>query len=150
MRNAPVGYDDSNPDAFEVIVLGAGISGLVSASVLLKQGYQRVLVVDEYNHIGGNHIDCRIGDYTFDIGSFIFQDDSPLLAHLPEILPLYVPINPTWGRLNPQGVVTEYPISIRDDILSAGPVEWLRMMLSVLSARVFRRRLRRGARLAQC
>jgi protoporphyrinogen oxidase len=142
MRNAPVGYDDSNPDAFEVIVLGAGISGLVSASVLLKQGYQRVLVVDEYNHIGGNHIDCRIGDYTFDIGSFIFQDDSPLLAHLPEILPLYVPINPTWGRLNPQGVVTEYPISIRDDILSAGPVEWLRMMLSVLSARVFRRRLR--------
>ena len=74
-------------DAYDVIVLGAGISGLVSASVLLKNGYRNVLVVEEYAHIGGNHIDCRIGEYTFDIGSFIFQDDLPLLAHLPEFCP---------------------------------------------------------------
>src|SRR5258705_3276298 len=141
--------DSSAADTFEVMVLGAGISGLVSASVLLKQGYQNIIVVDEYDHIGGNHIDCSIGEYTFDIGSFIFQDDSPLLAHLPEILPLYSPINPTWGRLNPQGVVTRYPISIKDDLIAAGPVEWLRILSSVLFARIFRRRLRNARDFAQ-
>src|SRR5712691_4860596 len=122
MLNATIA-DDSGTDAFAVIVLGAGISGLVSASILLKEGHENILVVDEYGHIGGNHIDCSIGDYTFDIGSFIFQDDSPLLAHLPELLPLYLPISPSWGRLNPQGVVTQYPISLKEDLIAAGPFE---------------------------
>src|SRR4051812_41254277 len=62
----------------DAIVLGAGISGLVSASVLLGQGAQEIVILDEYDHVGGNHIDRSIGDYTFDIGSLIFQDDSPL------------------------------------------------------------------------
>jgi protoporphyrinogen oxidase len=128
-------------DKYDAVVLGAGISGLVSASVLLKQNCKRVLVVDEYSHVGGNHIDRGIGEYTFDIGSFIFQDDSPLLAHLPEILPLYIPIEPSWGRLNPQGMVTRYPISIKDDLIDAGPIEWLRILGSVAFARLFRRRL---------
>jgi protoporphyrinogen oxidase len=141
--------DSSAAEAFDVIVLGAGISGLVSASVLQKQGYRRIVVVDEYAHIGGNHIDCRIGDYTFDIGSLIFQDDSPLLAHLPELLPLYIEINPSWGRLNPQGIVTDYPISVKDDIFAAGPVEWTRMALSVLFARIFRSRLRNARDFAE-
>jgi hypothetical protein len=138
-----------NAEKYDVIILGAGISGLVSASVLLKQGCKRVLVVDEYPHVGGNHIDCSIGEYTFDIGSFIFQDDSPLLAHLPEILPFYIPINPSWGRLNPQGVVTHYPISIKDDLINAGPIEWLRIISSVLFARLFRRRLMNARDFAQ-
>jgi len=137
MSNASILSESSNADFFEAIILGAGISGLVSASVLLNQGYRRVLVLDEYPHLGGNHIACSIGDYTFDVGSFIFQDDSPLLEHLPELLPLYVPISPTWGRLNPQGVVTQYPVSIKDDIIAAGPLEWLRMLFSVLYARLF-------------
>ncbi len=133
----------------DVVVLGAGISGLVSASILSENGDQNVLVIDEYDHIGGNHIDRRIGEYTFDIGSFIFQDDSPLLAHLPEILPLYVPINPSWGRLNPQGVVTQYPISIKDDFIAAGPLEWIRVLSSALFARIFRRRMRNAKDFAQ-
>ena len=149
MLNVTIANRRSTVDTFEVIILGAGISGLVSASVLLKEGCQNVIVVDEYAHIGGNHIDCSIGKYTFDIGSFIFQDDSPLLAHLPEILPLYVPINPSWGRLNPQGAVTQYPISIKDDLIAAGPVEWLRILSSVLFARIFRRRLRNARDFAQ-
>jgi protoporphyrinogen oxidase len=149
MRDAAIADDGNGADTFSVIVLGAGISGLVSASVLLKEGYQHVLVVDEYSHIGGNHIDRSIGEYTFDIGSFIFQDDSPLLSHLPELLPLYIPINPSWGRLNPQGVVTDYPISIKDDIIAAGPVEWLRMLSSVLFARIFHRKLQNARDFAQ-
>ncbi len=124
---------------YDAIVLGAGISGLVSASILLDQGCSRVLVADTYSHLGGNHIDRTIGPYTFDIGSFIFQDDSPLLDHFPELLDHYVPIAPSWGRLNPQGVVTAYPISIRDDILAAGPLGMARIAGSVAFARTFRR-----------
>jgi protoporphyrinogen oxidase len=141
--------DGNAAEIFDVIILGAGISGLVSASVVLKQGCKKVLVIDEYAHVGGNHIDRTIGEYTFDIGSFIFQNDSPLLAHLPEILPLYVPINPSWGRLNPQGIVTQYPVSIKDDVIKGGPVEWLRIGFSILFARLFRRRLRNARDYAQ-
>jgi protoporphyrinogen oxidase len=149
MLKVTTANNSSKVDTYDVVVLGAGISGLVSASILLKQGYENVLVVDEYAHIGGNHIDCSIGEYTFDIGSFIFQDDSPLIAHLPELLRRYVPIDPSWGRLNPQGMVTQYPISIKDDLIAAGPVEWLRILSSVLFARIFRRRLRNARDFAQ-
>lgn len=129
----------ATPDAAPVadaIVLGAGISGLVSASVLLQQGSRRVLVLDEYDHVGGNHIDRTENGYTWDIGSLIFQDDSPLLAHFPEILPRYVPIEPAWARLNPQGLVTHYPFSIRDDVLAAGAIECVRMVGSALRGRL--------------
>lgn len=126
----------------DAIVLGAGVSGLVSASVLAGQGCRRIVVIDEYAHLGGNHIDWSSGDYTFDIGSLIFQDDSPLLQHFPELLPLYVPIRPRWARLNPQGLITAYPISVKDDILRAGPVEIARILASAAYARLFKRRMR--------
>jgi protoporphyrinogen oxidase len=124
-------------ESFDVVVLGSGISGLVSASILSEQGL-RVAIVEEYEHVGGNHIDWSSpAGYTFDVGSLIFQDDSPLLRHFPEILPLYVPIKPTWGRLNPQRKITKYPISIRDDILGAGVFGMARMVGSLLYARAF-------------
>ena len=142
MPDAPMERHGAPPDRFDALVLGAGISGLVAASILLEQGCRRILVADEYDHIGGNHIDRTIGDYTFDVGSLIFQDDSPLLKHFPELLPHYVPIDPKWGRLNPQGVVTDYPISVKVDLIDAGPIEWCRILSSVLVSRLFRGRLR--------
>jgi hypothetical protein len=135
-------FEAMRSDPSAPIVLGAGISGLVAASILVKSGHSRVIVIDEYDRVGGNHIDRQIGDYTFDIGSLIFQDDSPLLAHLPEVLSSYTPIEPTWGRLNPQGIVTAYPISVKDDLIAAGPFEWMKIALSVGGARLFGRRLR--------
>jgi len=129
-----------SPPVVDAVVLGAGISGLVSASVLLRQGAQRVVVIDEYDHVGGNHIDHSSGGYTFDVGSLIFQDDSPLLAHFPEVLPRYVPIEPGWARLNPQGQVTHYPFSIRDDVLAAGPAELARIGASAVAGRLGKRR----------
>lgn len=133
----------------DAIVLGAGVSGLVSASVLSRQGCKRVVIIDEYAHVGGNHIDWSCGGYTFDIGSLIFQDDSPLLEHFPELLPLYVPIQPRWARLNPQGVITSYPISVKDDILRAGPVEVVRILGSAVHARLFKRRMRNAREFAR-
>jgi len=133
--------DTADLDRLDAIVLGAGITGLVATSILLQQGAQKVLVIDEYSQSGGNHIDCKIGDYTFDVGSYIFQDDSPLLAHFPELLPLYITIDPSWGRLTPYGIVTDYPISIKDDLLGAGPVEWFRILSSVFFARILSRKI---------
>ena len=128
------------PLVLDAVVLGAGISGLVSASVLLEQGSTAIAVLDEYEHVGGNHIDRAYGGCTYDIGSLIFQDDSPLLAHFPEILPRYIPIEPTWARINPQGLVTHYPFSIKDDVLAAGPIEVLRLAASALAGRLGKRR----------
>ena len=133
----------------DVVVLGAGMSGLVSASVLIDQGAKKILVVDEYDRVGGNHIDEAINGYTFDVGSLIFQDDSPLVERFPELMNSYVLITPTWQRLNPQGVVAKYPLSIRDDIISAGPIEWVRMALSVIYGRLFRRELRNARDFAE-
>jgi len=120
MEEVAVDTEDDDTRA-DVVVLGAGMSGLVGTTVLLDQGAGRVVVLDTYQAVGGNHLDVRLGPFTFDVGSFIFQDDSPLLVHFPELLELYVPIKPSWSRLNPQGVVTEYPFSVRVDVLDAGP-----------------------------
>jgi len=149
MCDVPTDSPAGGETDYDAIILGAGISGLVGTSVLLGQGAKRVLLVDEYDRIGGNHIDVTIGDYTFDIGSLIFQDDSPLLTHFPELLPLYVEIVPTWGRLTPQGVVTRYPFSVKDDLVRAGPIEWTRIALSLLSARLFRRKIRNAKEFAE-
>jgi protoporphyrinogen oxidase len=127
------------PIFYDAIVLGAGISGLVASSILSEDPSTRVLIADGYPTAGGNHISVNIGDYTFDIGSYIFQDDSPLLKHFPELLPDYIKIDPSWRRLNPQGRVTKYPVSIKDDVVAAGPLEWTRIGLSVVFARLFRR-----------
>lgn len=131
---------ESSADHVDVIVLGAGISGLVSAALLTEQGH-RVLVLDEYGHVGGNHIDRAIGGYTFDVGSFIFQDDSPLLRYLPELLPLYVLIDPTWSKLAPGGSIRPYPLSVREDLIDTGIVECTRVLMSVIGARLFHREL---------
>lgn len=134
--------DIAHDGDYDAIVLGAGISGLVASSVLLEDDARRILIVDKYESIGGNHINVNIKGYSFDIGSYIFQDDSPLIRHFPELLSHYVVIDPAWQRLNPQGVVTKYPISIKDDLLVAGPVEWIRIGASVVYSRLFRRRMR--------
>jgi hypothetical protein len=141
--------DSTAAERCDVIVLGAGVSGLVSASVLAQQGCRRIVVIDEYPHIGGNHINWSSGDYTFDVGSLIFQDDSPLLQHFPELLPLYVPIQPRWARLNPQRLITAYPISVKDDILRAGPLEVARILASAVYARLFKRRMRNAREFAR-
>lgn len=143
-RTPPVGLNERR-DGVDAIVLGAGISGLVAASVLLEQGAERVIVLEEYPAVGGNHLDAHIGAYTFDVGSLIFQDDSPLVARFPELLSEYVPIDPSWSRVTPQGVVCEYPFSIDEDILRAGPVEWIRIAASLALSRV-RYRFQRNAR----
>jgi hypothetical protein len=104
--------------------------------VLQANGTRDVLIVDEYTKVGGNHLDVAIGPYTFDVGSFIFQNDSPLLRWFPDLMQYYVSIDPTWSRLNPQGLITDYPFSIRDDVLRQGPIVFMQMVGSLIASRV--------------
>lgn len=126
--STPLGEDER----FDAVVLGAGIAGLVSANLLSTSGWSRVLVLDEYGRVGGNHIDCSFPPYTFDIGTIIFQDDSPLLAHFPELLAQYHPVKYTIGRVTPQHRVHPYPFSFRREVLYAGPLEWGLVLCSLL------------------
>jgi protoporphyrinogen oxidase len=117
-------------------VLGAGVGGLVSAKILQGAGATRILLLDEYNHVGGNHIDQHIGPYTFDIGTLIFQEDSPLMAHFPELLSLYHPITCSTSRITPDGKIRPYPFSFREEIVRAGPGEWVRTFGSIITSRL--------------
>jgi protoporphyrinogen oxidase len=122
---------------WDAVVLGAGIGGLVATKILLDEGFRRILIIEEYEHVGGNHISCDRGPYTFDIGAIIFQDDSPLIAHFPELLQLYHPVDCTASRVAPDNRIYGYPFSFRDEILRAGPVEWLRTFGSILRWRLW-------------
>jgi len=41
-------------------------------------------------------------------------------------------------RLSPQGRITRYPISLIDDVVRAGPIEWARILTSLALGRTFR------------
>jgi protoporphyrinogen oxidase len=126
---------------FDAVVLGAGISGLVAAKILHRDGYRRVLIIDEYNWVGGNHISRDFGPFTFDIGTLIFQDDSPLMKYFPELLPLYHPIDWSISRVTPDEVVRDYPISMKEEVYGAGPRELLRVFGSIAWNRLRSRRI---------
>lgn len=128
--------EEGVPEDWDAIVLGAGIGGLVATRILQKAGAGRILVIDGYDHVGGNHIDRHIGPYTFDIGTLIFQEDSPLMAHFPELLPLYHPITCTTSRVTPDRKVRPYPFSFKEEILKAGPGEWARTFGSIIRSRL--------------
>lgn len=125
----------------DVVVLGAGISGLVTASSILAQPgrdpLSSILVLDEFPEPGGNHLSVNVADYTFDIGSFFFADNAPFLRHFPELLSFYE--NNSTGtyriaRINPAYALARYPYDFRKDI---GPGQLPGVILSALRGRMF-------------
>ena len=67
-----VAADQDKPSAWDVIVIGAGIGGLVTASQLAAKG-AKVLVLERYLIPGGSGGSFRREGYTFDVGaSMIF------------------------------------------------------------------------------
>jgi hypothetical protein len=129
-------YAVSAPARVDAIILGAGISGLVAARILKQRGYEQIVVLDNRPQLGGNHISRDIGQYTFDIGTFLFQDDSPLMRHFPELLTAYVPASPSAGRVVPDRRICGYPLSPKNEIFRCGFAECVRIGCSLLWARL--------------
>jgi protoporphyrinogen oxidase len=121
----------SETKAYDAVVLGAGISGLVAAKILKQSGCDRILMIDEYGWVGGNHISCDFGPFTFDIGTIIFQDDSPLMRYFPELLSVYHPIEWSISRIAPDNAIRDYPISMKEEVYGAGVPELLRLFGSL-------------------
>lgn len=123
-------------ERFDAIILGAGISGMTAASVVRERGAKRVLLLDEYDHLGGNHVSLDIGPFTYDIGSFIFHDNAPFVRRFPQLRDLYLPFDGQTGRIDFEGRLAQYPFDIRNDLLKVGPLEVGRMFGSLVAGRI--------------
>lgn len=71
----------------KIVVLGAGISGLTTAYLLHKKGYD-VVVLEKKNEAGGSMESVRENGYLFDRGPNSALETTPLIAELVEDLKL--------------------------------------------------------------
>jgi phytoene dehydrogenase-like protein len=52
---------------FDAIVIGAGVSGLISGNLLANKGY-KTAIVEKNSHVGGCCVNIERGNFTFDSG----------------------------------------------------------------------------------
>ncbi len=123
------------PGAFDVIILGAGISGLTAARRLADQGL-KVAVVENYPQPGGNHLSAQFGGCTFDMGALFFWPDNPQFELFPEMRALCVDAPYSVGRLAPDGRVLPYPFSFGQELLSRPLGYMARVLFDVIKARL--------------
>ncbi len=122
----------------DVIVLGAGVTGLTAGLHFSKT--LSVVLLDEYESPGGNHISRDFGPYSFDIGAIFFWTDSPLLKLFPGIGDQWAPVPYETARICPDGRVRRYPFELRDELISRGPVYMGTVFLDILFNRLFGKR----------
>lgn len=87
---------------FDTIIIGAGISGLLSALALSKEG-KRVLVIEKNNYLGGNCRTYKIKGYSIDTGPHAITDldDGPFAELMNKyflVKPNFLPINAYYTR----------------------------------------------------
>lgn len=126
------------PDHNEVIILGAGISGLTAAYLLNRQG-KDVHVIDHYEHCGGNHLSKQIDGYTFDIGAIFFWSDNPQFEMFGGLRQTCVPIDFSARKLAPSGKIVSYPYDVSEELWTQN----LRRMTVTIGS-LLRARLSRG------
>lgn len=108
-----------------------------------------MVIVDEYENPGGNHISREFGPYTFDIGAIFFWTDSPLLKVFPGIGDQWTPVEYDTARICPDGRVRKYPFELRDELLSRGPLYMGGVFLDILFNRLFGRKQASAASFAR-
>ncbi|MFC1802947.1 FAD-dependent oxidoreductase, partial [Thermoproteota archaeon] len=106
----------STTDKYDVVVVGAGVSGLLSALALSKEG-KRVLVLEKENYIGGVCRSYMYQGYTVDTGPHIITrlDSGPLKVLMDryfDVIPYFVPFGRYYLRIN--GQIKQFPWSVKD------------------------------------
>lgn len=109
----------SRGNSFDVAVVGAGISGLLSALALSKEG-RRVLVVEKEGHIGGVCRSYDVDGYTVDTGPHIItrMDSGPLKELMDryfDVVPNFVPHGRYYVRINER--TKPFPWSVKEWML---------------------------------
>jgi len=132
----------------DVLILGAGASGLAAAYFLARQG-QSVRIIDTYAHLGGNHISRDIGNYSFDVGSIFFWSDNCQFRMFEGLVNLCVPLDVSFFKVSPSGTIIRYPFSVRDEILNRGLFEQVAFFASLVKERLSRRKIRSAAEFAR-
>jgi phytoene dehydrogenase-like protein len=120
---------------YDVIVIGAGVSGLLSALALSKEG-KRVLVLEKESYIGGVCRSYKYLGYTVDTGPHIITrlDSGPLKVLIDryfDVIPYFVPFGRYYLRIKDK--VKQFPWSVKDwmmfDLL---PVEDRSLLMRVI------------------
>jgi protoporphyrinogen oxidase len=123
----------------DVIILGAGVTGLTAAHALLPSAL-RVAVIEDYPGAGGNHLSKDMGGCSFDVGAIFFWSDSPLLGLFPGIEAHWTPVNYSIARVTPQGNVRAYPFDMREEFFGRPLPYQLAVIADVLVHKLFWRR----------
>lgn len=125
----------STTERYDVAVIGAGVSGLLSALALGKEG-KKVLVIEKEGFIGGT---CRTYEhqgYKVDTGPHIITrlDSGPLRVLMDkyfDVLPYFVPFGKYYLRINRQ--VKQFPWSVKDWMMfELLPVEDRSMLVKII------------------
>lgn len=104
---------------YDIIIVGAGISGLLSALALTKEG-KSVLIIEKENYLGGVCRSYDVDGYTVDTGPHIITrlDSGPLKILMDkyfDVLPHFVPISNYFVRIGDK--VKQFPWSVREWML---------------------------------
>jgi protoporphyrinogen oxidase len=121
---------------FDVIVLGAGVSGLTAAHDLRLQGLN-VLILENYPTAGGNHLSKNFAGLTFDAGAIFFWSDSSFLKMFPGVVELWEPVSFSAQRITPNGGVRSYPIDIKNEVLYRSIGYQIRICASIIYQRLY-------------
>lgn len=124
---------------FEVIILGAGVTGLTAAHALLPST-PRLAIIEDYPSAGGNHLSKDMGGCSFDVGAIFFWSDSPLLQLFPGIEAHWSPVDYSIARVTPQGKVCAYPFDLREEFFARPLPYQLAVVADVLVHKLFWRR----------
>jgi len=106
----------STSNHYDVVVVGAGVSGMLSALALSKEG-KKVLVLEKEDYVGGVCRSYEHQGYTVDTGPHIITrlDSGPLKALIDryfDYVPYFVPFGRYYLRIN--GQLKGFPWSVKD------------------------------------
>lgn len=105
MRNTPVSVFEG-----PVVVVGAGVTGLVTAHLLAEAG-AKVIVIERDQDIGGLAKSFVYGDFVFDVGPHRFHTANPnISAYLDRVLQRHTTFFPRKSEVYFQGSYYRWPL----------------------------------------